>query len=362
MGPSLEILGGQSVQAKRLLDGLASSAAVDVEFLPVNPRFSAPLRWMQRVKLLRTVATSVAYGWSLLRAVRHTDVVHAFSASYWSYLLAPLPAMLAARLWGKPAILNYHSGEAADHLARWPRSRATMRALAARIVVPSQYLVNVFGNFAMPATSIANVIPLEQLPFRERRTIRPAFFSNRNLEPLYNVACTLRAFARVQAVHAHATLVVAGDGSCREELLALAKELNLRNVEFVGRVAPERMGELYDQADVYVNSPNIDNMPLSIIEAFACGLPVVSTDAGGIPFVVDHGRTGLLVGIADDHAMASAMLGLIDDPELAREMARAAREECLSRYVWPAVREAWEQLYLGLARTPAEPRAATPAR
>lgn len=341
----MDIIGGQSVQLKRLHQRLADSVVVAPDFLAVNPRLPGPFRQLQRVKFVRTIVTSIAYVWSLIRRLNDYDVVHAFSASYWSYVLAPLPAMLVARLYGKGVILNYHSGEAEDHLARWRHTAVPTMRLAHEIVVPSPYLVAPFAHYGLRARSVLNFVDLEQLPFRCRVAPRPVFLSNRNLEPLYNVACTLRAFARIQRALPEASLIVAGDGSSRAGLEGLAGSLGLQGVEFVGRMAPEQMGSLYDRADIYLNSSNIDNMPLSIIEAFAAGLPVVTTNAGGIPFVVRDGQNGLLVDCDDDRAMADAALRLLGEPSLAARLASTARDECLTKYVWPAVRTEWERVY-----------------
>ncbi len=344
VGPSLDIVGGQSIVLDRLLSRFRETEGVKVSFVPVNPRLPGPLRALQRVKYLRTVVTSIAYVASLLRRLRHVDVVHAFSASYWSYLLAPVPAMLVGRLYGKTVVLNYHSGEADDHLANW-RTAIPLARLAHVIAVPSGYLVEVFKRHALGARAVVNFVEVDAIPFRARSTVRPRFLSNRNLEVLYNVACTIRAFARVQQVHPDAELVVAGDGRERGALEALVGELGLRNVRFLGRVAPSAMPALYDAADVYLNSPDIDNMPSSIIEAYAAGLPVVTTDAGGIPFIVRHDVTGLMVPAGDDAAMATQALRLLADPALVTRLTARSREECLERYVWRAVRDAWLQLY-----------------
>ena len=352
VGPSLDILGGQAVQAKRLYEGLRGSALVDVGFLAVNPRLPGALGRLQRIKFVRTIVTSVAYVASLLRDTRRYDVIHAFSASYFSYLLAPLPAMVIGRFRGRATVLNYRSGEARDHLTRWRVTAVpTMRRFATRIVVPSGYLVDVFRESGLAAHSISNFVPIEQLPYRRRTRLTPRFFSNRNLEALYNVGCTVRAFALVQAEYPEASLTIAGDGAMRQELEALVNSLSLRNVRFIGRVAPSEMGRLYDAADIYLNSPDIDNMPGSIIEAFACGIPVVTTDAGGIPYVVTQEKTGLMVARDDARAMADAALRLLRDPAFALGIADAARAECETRYVWPAVRAQWEQLYTDLDRS-----------
>jgi glycosyltransferase involved in cell wall biosynthesis len=351
VGPSLDILGGQAVQLTRLLDRFRATEGLEVDFLPVNPRLPGPLRPLQRIKYVRTVTTSVAYVVSLLRRVPHYDVIHAFSASYYSYILAPVPALIVGKLYRKRTLLNYRSGEADDHLANWRRSAVpTMRRFADVIAVPSGYLVEVFRQHDLHARSIFNFVDLERLPHRERDVLRPAFLSNRNFEPLYNVRCTLDAFALVQREVPEASLVLVGDGSQRGALEAQATTLGLRNVTFVGRVPPDRMGQLYDDADIYLNSPDIDNMPGSIIEAYAAGLPIVTTDAGGIPYIVRHEETGLMVPRNDAPGMAAAALRLLREPGLARRVSANARAECLRKYVWPAVEAEWKALYSQLVR------------
>jgi len=351
VGPSLDILGGQAVQAKRLLDGLATSGVVEASFLAVNPRLSGFWGRCQRVKYVRTMVNSIAYFATLLRRVPQSDVVHAFSASYFSYLLSPMPALVVGRIFKKPTILNYRSGEADDHLTRWKLTAVpTMRRLATAIVAPSGYLVDVFGKHGLTATSISNFVPIEKLPYRARTSFAPRFFSNRNLESLYNVGCTIRAFAVVHEQHPTATLVIAGDGAQRRELEALADELSVADaVSFIGRVDPGAMGERYAACDIYFNSPNIDNMPSSIVESFACGLPVVSTDAGGIPYIVEHETTGLLSPCGDHRALAHSALRILADHSLGERLSRNARQECETKYVWPAVQTKWESLYSDLS-------------
>ena len=351
VAPSLDILGGQAVQADRLRRALEDVASVDVDFLAVNPRALGPLRHLQRVKYVRTVVTSAIYAWTLVRRVRRYDVLHVFSASYFSFLLAPLPALIAARMFRRPAILNYHSGEAEDHLTRWKRTALPGVRQASVVAVPSGYLVAVFRKFGVDARSIANFVDVDHIPYRERATPRPILLSNRNLEPLYDVATTLRAFAIVQRQVPDASLIVAGSGREEEALRALAATLGLRNVTWAGAQAPEAMGRLYDAADIYVNASTIDNMPLSIIEAFAAGLPIATTAAGGIPYLVEHERTGLLVTERDPDALAAAVLRLLREPALAQRLATTARAQCEQQYVWAAVRDQWESLYHDLVQS-----------
>ena len=356
VAPSLDIVGGQAVQAARLVRGLRQMRSIAAGFLPINPRLPWPLRLLQRVRYIRTVVTSLRYVWTLLRYLPGYDIVHVFSASYLSFLLAPTPAILVGKWLRKKVILNYRSGEAEDHLRRWARSALPVMRLADALVVPSGYLVDVFARVGLHGRVVANIVDFDQFPFRERRPLRPVFLSNRNFEAHYNVACVLRAFALIQRTHPEARLIIAGDGTERASLMRLTRELRLGNAEFVGRVVPDRMPALYRAADVYLNAPDIDNMPGSILEAFALGLPVVTTDAGGIPYIVRHGETGLIVPRGDHAGMAAAALRLLVDPSLAERLITSAFEECRRRYTPQAVVEDWRSVYAELvsyAQTPA---------
>jgi L-malate glycosyltransferase len=345
VAPSLSILGGQAVAAQRLLTRPRAVPGLEVDFLPHDPRTTRLLRALQRVKYVRTIATSIAYVASLLRRLPEYDVVHVFSASYWSFLLAPTPAILIGKWLGKKVVVNYRSGEAEDHLQTWPRTSIPTLLRADTVVTPSGYLVDVFAKFGIPAESIANFVDPAAVRYRKRDVIEPVFLSNRNFQALYNVPCVLRAFAIIQRRLPNARLIVIGDGPEREHVHAVAKELQLANVELLGAVQPTEMGRWYDEAGVYLNASDIDNMPNSIIESFACGLPVVTTRAGGIPYVVEHERNGLMVDCGDHEALAAAALRLIDDPALARRLMTEARSDVERQYTWEAVGERWAALY-----------------
>ncbi len=339
IAPSIDIIGGQSIQANQLLRRLANETSVQVHFLPVNPRLHPVLS----MKYERTVITLVLYLARLVVEIRRAEVVHIFTPGYFAFYLAPVPALVLARLLGKSAILNYHDGRAEDHLARWPIARGLMR-LATTIVVPSDYLVEVFARFGLHATRIHNIAESGSLPYRERPRPRPIFLHNRGLAPEYNPGCTLRAFAIVQLHYPEARLIVAHRGSLRRELEALAASLELRQVQFIGAVPPEKMGALYDEVDIYWMSPNADNMPLSLLECFAAGLPIVSSDAGGVSNVVEDQRTGLLFPPNDHQAMAACALRLLEEPGLAGRLAGNARAEC-EKYTWARIGPQWIAQY-----------------
>ncbi len=349
VAPSLDMLGGQSRQCARLLGRLQEEPSLAVSFLPVNPRLPGVLGKLQSIKYVRTLVTTLFYWATLLLRVPRYDIVHVFSASYYSYMLSAMPAVLIGKLYGKKTILNYRSGEAEDHLQNWRWSGIPTLRQADVIVVPSGYLVDVFARFGLRARAIHNIVELDRFHFRERRPLRPVFLTSRLLEPLYNVHCVLRAFALIQRRYPEASLTVAGEGFQRAELEALARELDLRQTEFIGRVPFEQMPEMYDSADIYLTATDLDNMPSSITECLASGLPVVTTDAGGIPYIVTHEETALIVPRNDPEAMAASALRLLEDDELAASIARRAREHC-RKFSWPSVQSEWLKLYRELGR------------
>ena len=346
---SLDILGGQAVQAERLIRHLQDEPSLQVGFLPINPRLPGILRKLQSIKYVRTVTTSILYILNLLREVRKYDVIHIFSASYLSFLIAPTPAILVSKLYGKKILLNYHSGEAEDHLQRWPRSTKSMFKLVDTIIVPSEYLFRVFAKFGFETMVIFNIIDLDKFEFRQRTTLRPVFLSNRNLEVHYGVDDLLRAFAYIQREIPDAVLTVVGDGSQRIALENLATELHLANTNFTGRVEHDEINRHYSASDIYLNASKIDNQPLSILEAFTCGLPVVTTEAGGIPDLVTDEITGFLVPVGAFESLAARALRLLTHEDIARTMTERARAEC-TKYTWSVVCPQWLDLYHSVAK------------
>lgn len=343
VAPSLAITGGQSVQASRIHQLIATVPDVEMRFHPIDPTIPAGLKFLLRYPGIRTLTNFAAYFPALVWKASRSDILHIFTAAYTSYMFWSMPALLVGKLLGKKVILNYRDGQCEDHLTNWSTAVPTIR-WADRIVAPSGYLVDVFARFGLRAISIYNFIDTANFIDRPRRVLRPVFMTNRGHESLYNIPCILRAFQRVQQTVPDAALTIAHDGPARGELEALARQLSLRNVSFIGRVPQSQVRELYDAADIYLTTPNIDCMPGSLLECYASGLPIVASKAGGIPYMVTHNQTGLLVDLDDDRAVAEACLRLLADPELVTRLTAAGREE-VKKYAPDRVREQWTMLY-----------------
>jgi L-malate glycosyltransferase len=361
---SLRILGGQAVQAQRNVEGFSGDPEVHAWLVPIDPVPPAPFDRLLKIKYVRTIVTQLLYWPLLVRNLLRADVVHVFSAAYSSFLLAPLPAIIVGKLLGRPVLLNYHSGQAPGHLRRSALTRFVLRHVVDLNVVPSKFLQDVFASFGIHALVVANTIDVSRFVYRPRTPLRPRLLSTRNFEALYNVACTLRAFALVQAKHPDASLTVIGGGSQESALRQLAADLKLRHVQFTGRVPPARIHEYYAAADIYVQTPSIDNMPLSVLESFASGLPVVATNIGGVPAILTDGVHGYLAGDNDPEGVAAQIEAVLANPDEARRRAEAARGTC-AQYDWSVVRTGWIDAYRALVERRhvalANPTAAPPA-
>ncbi len=343
IAPSPKNVGGQSVQAQRLLDAFESNENIELSFIPNNPETV-----FQSIKFVRTIFISIKFWRLLFSRIPKVKIVHIFSSGTTSYIISTLPPFFVAKLLGKKTILHYHTGEAETHLSKWKlTAKPTMKHFD-KIIVPSQFLVDIFAEFDLKAEAVSNFVEGEKFKFRERKPLRPIFLSNRNFEAHYQVADILRAFRLIQNRFAEAKLLIAGTGSEEKSLRELAEELKLENIEFFGQIEPDEMPKIYDKADIYLNSSIVDNMPLSFIEAFSCGLPVVSTDAGGIPVICESGETALLVAVKDFEALAREAVRLLENEDLAQKIITNARREC-EKYSWENVRGQWLEIYRKLS-------------
>lgn len=343
VGPSLRYVGGQSVQADLLLRHWDTDAELCATFIPVDPSFPAGLRWVGRVPFLRTIVRTPFYLWGLLQGLRDCDVAHIFSASYTSFLVAPLPAWLVATLLGKKTLINYHSGEARNHLKGSKLARAVLRR-ANRVVSPSDYLVDVFRDFGIEAESVPNIIDFSQFTYRERSPLKPHLVCTRGFHSYYSIDVVIKAFAEIKKVYPDAKLDLVGVGTLEADMRRLVSHLGLSGVNFCGVASRGEIGRYYDRADIFINGSRLDNMPVSILEAFASGTPVISTAPEGMRYLVEDGRTGLLSKVGDASALAANVVRVLRDPDLARGLSVNALEQ-LPQYRWDRVREQWLSIY-----------------
>jgi glycosyltransferase involved in cell wall biosynthesis len=247
-----------------------------------------------------------------------------------------MPAIAIAWLLRKCVIVNYHGGEARIFLERWGRIVKYVLARVDMVIVPSGFLKRVFLEHEVHCEIVPNVVDLSDFSYKLRRVFKPVFLVPRHLKPEYNVGCAIRAFRIIQDKLPEAELYITGTGSEERYLKHLAEDPRLRRVNFLGHVPHSEMPSLYRHCDMVLNTSNLDNLPCFILEAFASGVPVISTRAGGIPYVITDSQTGFLVDLNDHEGIASVALYLMENPDLARDITENARQ-AVEQYTWKTV-------------------------
>lgn len=345
VGPVPPPPGGMANQTLLLAAALRGEGA-RVEVVAVN----APYRpaWVGRIPLLRAGFRLVPYVWRLWRLLRATDVVHVMANSGWSWYLFAMPALRVAALRPCRIVVNYRGGDAKTFFARsWRWLERDLRR--ATVVVPSEYLRGIFRQYGIEALIVPNLLDERDFPsgaFPEAAdAASPCLLVTRNLEAIYAIDDAILAAALLTARYPRLKLVIAGDGAERSRLEALASaRLPADAVEFTGFVDRERIAQLYRRATVLVNPTTVDNSPNSVIEALAAGVPVVSTNVGGIPDLIRDGEHGLLVAPGDPEALSDAIARVLEDAALRARLVARGRERT-EAFRWHNVREALGRIY-----------------
>ena len=346
VAPSLRYVGGQSVQAELLLRFWQGDPDVEAIFVAIDPPLARWSAWAQQIRGLRTVLRGPLYIVDLWRALADVDVTHIFASPYWSFLIAAAPAWLIGKFRGNKTLMNYHSGEARDHM-RCSRSGIFVLSHVDELVVPSKYLVDVLGEFGLKAVVVPNLVDLSQFRYRLRRQLRPHLICPRGFSTYYSVDVVVRAYAEVKRVYSDAKLDLVGEGPLEDDIRKLVAKMKLTDVRFTGVASRQQIGNYYDQADIFINGSCVDAMPVSVIEAFRVGTPVVTTSPEAMPYLVEHERTGLLSAVGDEKALAANVIRLLRDGQLAANLAENAYQES-RKYEWGVVREQWLNLYRGM--------------
>lgn len=340
VGPLPPPYGGMANQTRQL-ERLLKQEGITVDLVQVNAPYQSV--WIGRIWGVRAVFRLVPYLIHLWQAASKVQLFHVMANSGWSWHLFAAPTIWIAWLKGKPVIINYRGGGAEEFFQRsffWIKP-SLLRANT--IIVPSGFLKAVFAKNGFPATIVPNIIDLTKFSANiQHQSIHdqnsPHIIVTRNLESIYDNATAIRAFRIIRNIFHNARLTIAGSGPDRQMLEELVDELALQDaVVFAGRINNDAMADLYRTADLMINASLVDNMPISILEALASSVPVVSTSAGGIPFMVEHGKTALLVPIQDPVAMSEAMLQVLQNPAIAQNLVKQGLES-IQEYTWPSVK------------------------
>ncbi len=319
-----------------------------------------------------------AFGWRILatsrrtgRAARVIDILYTAWSRRREYEVAQIdlfsgPAFFWALALGwllghlrKPYILTLHGGNLPDFSGRWPRLTGWLLRRAAGVTAPSGYLANALHGFRPDIEILQNAIDLERYPFRWRKRARASLVWLRAFHHIYDPQLAIRTVALLTPQFPEIQLIMAGpdkhDGSY-QAAHALARSLGVEtHVEFDGPIPKAAVGAAIDRGDIFLNTSKIDNHPVTLLEAMACGACVVTTLAGGVPYIAQDRVNCLSAPVGDAAGLAAAIGQLMTQPELAARVSRQARagvEAC----DWPAVSARWRSLLSSAAKRSSYPK------
>lgn len=273
----------------------------------------------------------------LHKVARGYDVLHIHCCSGWGFLPAVV-GVTVGRWLRKRIVLTYHGGGGEKFFAKHSRLVKHYLMRTDANIVLSGFLGKIFDKYRLPYTIIPNIIELDGRHYRERTEIKPHFICTRAHEPLYNIPCILRAFQKSLTEMPEATLTLVGDGSQHEALMAMVDKMGLMNVTFTGHVDNNEIYRYLDEADILLSAPNIDNMPVSLLEAMNAGLLVVSSRVGGVPFLLEEGRTGLLFEDDDEGDLADTIRWALHNQEKSIRIIRQAHAS-VAHYRWDSIKK-----------------------
>jgi glycosyltransferase involved in cell wall biosynthesis len=346
VGPLPPPPGGMANQTRQLA-ALLQAEGIDVRVVRTN----APCgRLVNALRGIREPFRFLPYLRRLVGMARKADVVHVMANSGWAWHLRAAPAILICALRGVPVIVNYRGGLAREFLSKssWGVRKTLMRAQA--VIVPSRFLQEVFAAHGIPADIIPNGVDLSTFkPWPQPPRNGPSIAIVRNLERIYGIDVAIRAIALLRDEYPQMRVSIAGVGAERSALERQVAQLGLTAcVRFTGALDAAGIASLYRDADIMLNPSRADNTPNALIEAAACGVPIVSTDVGGIPYLVEHGQSAWLVDSEDPEALAAGLRRVLSDRTLRDTLLTnglALAESCS----WEVVRRRWIGTYQQIA-------------
>lgn len=292
-------------------------------------------------RLVRLIDTIVC----LVRWHRHLDLVVVSVFSGAGFVMADVSSLVSRAL-GLPVVMVLRGGNLPEFRSRHRSWCRRVLARAAVVVAPSAYLVSIVDDAPERVVVVPNVADTAALAGPPRVRAGGRLLWMRTFHPIYNPQLAVDAFGRVVDVHPDATMTLAGQdkGILDEVRAAVDAQPWSTSVHFPGFLDPAAKAEAFATHDIYVHTNRVDNMPVSVLEAAAAGLPVVATRVGGIPDLLTDGETALLVPDDDAEALANAILRLHEDPELASRLSVKGRE-LAEKSSWPSVRNKWRVVF-----------------
>jgi len=255
-----------------------------------------------------------------------------------------LIGVIIGKISNKKIIITYHGGGLENFINSYPKLIKYFLTQANTLTVPSIYLFDILKKNSINAVHLPNVIREDNVFFKEREKIHPKLIVTRSLEKVYNISLVIKAFEKIKKKFNEITLLIVGDGPLKSDLQKYIADNEIKDVVFTGRVKNSEIGTMLNKADIYINPTTADNMPLSLFEAFACGLPVISTNVGGLPNFITNNENGFLINSNDVNSLIDKIEYILLNQENIRIIISNAYLT-FEMYTWVNLKRDYYQLY-----------------
>ena len=243
---------------------------------------------------------------------RKYDIFHIHGCSFFGFFPIVIGVIIGSLL-KKKIIITYHGGGLDEFINKYKTKVMYYLNKADIITVPSKYLQNILNDNSIKSKYLPNIIRDDNVYFKKRDILKPNLIVTRTLDEVYNIPLVIMTFKDLKKVVPDAKLKIVGDGKLKNEIFELVKKENIDDIEFVGRVPNSKIGEILNTSDIFINPSNKDNMPLSLFEALACGLAVISTNVGGIPDYITDGINGFLIEPNNKEQLTNKILYVLNN-------------------------------------------------
>ena len=271
-------------------------------------------------------------------------IIDTYSTSnfYFTYVAALLCGVFKLRF-----IPILHGGNLPERLERSPRMSQRIFNHSLINVSPSGYLNYEFKRHGYEnVITIPNNIYINDYAFKKRITFKPKLLWVRSFHETYNCEMAVDVLRILLQQYPYAELCMVGpdkDGS-QQSVIDLAEQYGISDhLKITGKLSKAEWHKLSEDYDIFISTTNFDNTPVSVIEAMALGLPVVSTDVGGVPFLIDDGKDGLLCEKGNAEDMVKKIVQIVSSSEKSRDLCANARKKVES-FDWEVVKKQWNEL------------------
>lgn len=290
--------------------------------------------------------------YSIWKYRKQVDLVLVDTYSTTAFYYAWLSAKLCGWL-GMKYIPILHGGNLPARFQRSPGKCRTVFGNSTINIAVSPYLLNYLEQAGYKGTVIENSISLSEYSFRQRTLLQTQLLWVRSFHETYNPQMALHLVHQLKQQYPDVHLTMVGpevDGSM-EKCKQLAEDLGVeQHITFTGKLSKLEWTKLAQSKDIFINTTNYDNLPVSVLEAMALGLPVVSTNVGGIPYIITDGQNGLLVDADNVNEMTAAVTQLLSDNSMATSISKNAREY-VEQYDWNIIKTKWHNLMQSIAKS-----------